>query len=329
MDSRFKKFPPGWPERLQRIVPTGLQHKVFAAFLSARPHAFRVNTLLTTEDTALAGLRRSNIATEAEPLLPLCHYIRKTSLKKIQGTPTYLKGEIYLQNPASQIPALLLAPRPGERVLDACAAPGGKTSQLAALMRNSGDLTALEPDTIRFERLRHNVALLGANAMMLNLRLSTFANSSPLTFDRILVDAPCSGDGVFSLANTSSFAHWSLEFVEKIARQQKKILAAAVSLLKPGGRLVYSTCSLAPEENEAVVDAVLKDHPEVATIPITSPLFTKPLPVLTAPLTSWNGHRFAPAVSFARRILPSRGFEGFFVCVFKRTAAEASPPHCE
>jgi 16S rRNA (cytosine1407-C5)-methyltransferase len=322
MDSRFKKFPPGWAEQARRIIPAGRWHAAAAGFLTGRPHACRINTLKTTEAAALDSLNRAGIPTEAEKRLPLCHYLKRTSLKKIQGSVAYRKGEIYLQNPSSQVPVWLLAPRPGERILDACAAPGGKTGQIAACTQNIGELVALEPDPIRCERLRHNLNLLGARAEVLQQRLEVFARAGPPLFDRILLDAPCSGDGTFSLSERTSFAHWSPGFVSKAARLQRKLLVTAAALLRPGGRLVYSTCALARAENEDVITDFLAQHRDFKPI----------LPRVLLP------RALAPLLFNDQRILPSPSCEGFFLCALlknprpssaERNAAKSSPGSCE
>ena len=204
--------------------------------------------------------------------LPLGFSVTGLSLKKMEQLETYQNGALYLQNSASQVPALVLHPQAGDRVLDLCASPGSKTSQMAALMQNQGEIVAVEPDAIRFARLQTNMATLGAHCVTTVLRrgesfcreLSARTESH---FDKILVDAPCSGDGTFYVHKVSSFKHWSVDFVKQQAKQQKKLLTRAVSVLKPGGRLVYSTCSISPEENEQVVNTLLQTHPNYQSKP--------------------------------------------------------------
>jgi 16S rRNA (cytosine967-C5)-methyltransferase len=176
------------------------------------------------------------------------------------------RGDCYIQDPSTAIACELLRPAPGEMVLDACAAPGGKTAYLAEMMANEGTLAACDQDATRLERLRLNLVRLGvANARIVrcdwrdanSVQVAGFADHS---FDKILVDAPCTNTGVM---RRRIDVRWRLrpEDFSRMQRQQIAILGTVAPLLKPGGSLVYSTCSLEPEENERVVAAFVRDHP--------------------------------------------------------------------
>ena len=168
-------------------------------------------------------------------------------------------------------PVTLLDPRPGERVLDLCAAPGGKSTQIAGLMENSGLLVSNEYSPKRAKILSQNLERLGAaNALVLNEPVQALADRFPGWFHRVLVDAPCSGEGMFR-KEAAALEDWSPELVDMCARRQGEILEAAARLTAPGGRLVYSTCTFSPREDEEAVSAFLERHPEFTPIEPDAP----------------------------------------------------------
>ncbi|MCR5748130.1 MAG: RsmF rRNA methyltransferase first C-terminal domain-containing protein [Lachnospiraceae bacterium] len=179
-------------------------------------------------------------------------------------------GAYYIQEPSAMAPVSMLDIRPGMCVLDLCAAPGGKTTQIASKMEGKGLLIANEPVPERAKILSQNIERLGIrNAMVVSHDPSALEKTFPATFDRILVDAPCSGEGMFRKDRTA-VEEWSEETVKKCAARQEKILDAAVAMLKPGGRLVYSTCTFAKEEDEGQIARILAKYPGLH-IPFMSP----------------------------------------------------------
>lgn len=182
--------------------------------------------------------------------------------------PCHEAGLYYIQEPSAMAPAELLDIQPGERVLDLCAAPGGKTTQIGAKLRGSGFLVSNEIHPARAKILSENVERMGiGNALVLNETPERLAGLFPEYFDAILVDAPCSGEGMFR-KNGAACEEWSPENVALCAERQRGILDCAAAMLRPGGRLVYSTCTFAPEENEGSVSAFLKNHDEFEILPI-------------------------------------------------------------
>ena len=171
-------------------------------------------------------------------------------------------------------PVALLDPQPGEWVCDLCAAPGGKTTQIAGRMAGEGFLLCNEYNPKRAKILSRNIERMGiANALVTNAHPEDLAKRLPGFFDRVLVDAPCSGEGMFR-KEEAAVTDWSQETVEMCARRQREILHSAAQLVRPGGRLVYSTCTFAPEENEQTVEAFLKDHPEFSPVQMHADWFT-------------------------------------------------------
>ena len=188
--------------------------------------------------------------------------------------PFHEAGVYYLQEASAMSPVALLDPQPGEKICDLCAAPGGKTTQIAGRMAGEGFLLCNEINPKRAKILSRNIERMGvANALVTNEHPRNLAQKFPGYFDRVLVDAPCSGEGMFR-KEEAAVTDWSLETVAMCAVRQQEILQSAAKLLKPGGRLVYSTCTFAPQENEQVIEKFLQEHPEFAPDPVSAPWFT-------------------------------------------------------
>jgi len=180
--------------------------------------------------------------------------------------PYHAAGLYYLQEPSAMAVAEVLAPQPGERVLDLCAAPGGKATHMASLMRDQGLLVANDIHPRRAQVLSQNLERWGVtNAVVLNETPRRLARRLPDFFDRVLVDAPCSGEGMFRRSEPAR-TQWSREHVRGCARRQREILASAARMVRPGGWLCYATCTFSPEENEGVVAAFLSDRPEFVIV---------------------------------------------------------------
>lgn len=183
-------------------------------------------------------------------------------------------GVYYLQEASAMAPVVLLDPQPGEKICDLCAAPGGKTTQIAGRMLGQGLLLCNEIHPKRARILSQNIERMGvANALVTNTTPADLAGRFPGFFDRVLVDAPCSGEGMFR-KEEAAVTDWSQETVQMCARRQAEILDCAAKLVKPGGRLVYSTCTFAPEEDEEAASAFLDRHPEFSPLPLDAPWFT-------------------------------------------------------
>ncbi len=233
--------------------------------------------------------------------------------------PFHDAGVYYLQEPSAMAPAVLLDPQPGERILDLCAAPGGKTTQIAGRMGGRGLLVCNEIHPGRAKILSGNVERLGiANALVLNEHPARLADRFEGFFDRILVDAPCSGEGMFR-KHDAACTDWSRQTVDMCARRQAEILDSAAAMLRPGGRLVYSTCTFSPEENEGGVEAFLRRHPEFSLAEIPAPWFAPGRPDWT------EGGRAGLSRCF--RLWPHRlRGEGHFAAVLEKGEAITTAP---
>ena len=206
------------------------------------------------------------------PWEPLGCYYEPTARPGLH--PYHDAGVYYLQEASAMAPAVLLNPQPGERILDLCAAPGGKTTQIAGKMGGQGLLVCNEIHPKRAKILSQNVERMAiSNALVLNESPALLSQRFPGFFDRILVDAPCSGEGMFR-KEAAAVADWTEELVDMCARRQGEILDAAAKMLRPGGRLVYSTCTFAPREDEEAVASFLARHPDFAPEKVDAPWFT-------------------------------------------------------
>lgn len=187
--------------------------------------------------------------------------------------PYHEAGVYYLQEASAMAPVVLLNPQPGERICDLCAAPGGKSTQIAGRLMGQGFLLCNEINPKRAKILSRNVERLGiANGLVTNEHPAVLAERFDGFFDRVLIDAPCSGEGMFR-KEEAAITDWSVETVEMCANRQREILHSGARLVRPGGRLVYSTCTFAPEENEETVEAFLAEHPDFEPEQVSAPWF--------------------------------------------------------
>jgi 16S rRNA (cytosine1407-C5)-methyltransferase len=308
-------LPPAFVERLAALFPQAVQEKILAGYGQERPTTLRGNRLKTSIRDLMTELGEAAVKFDRVLWYPEALIIKNVREKELSGLPAYQEGRLYLQSLSSMVPALVLAPEPGERVLDVSAAPGSKTTQLAALMQNRGHLLANDLNPLRVERLKYNLRVQGVSIAEVSQEDGRhLGRLYPEAFDRVLLDAPCSGEGLFDADSPATYRQWSPANVRKLASLQRKLFNAAFQALRPGGTLVYSTCTLAPEENELVVAWALEEFAgrlETAASPLA-------LPEATPALTEIDGRTLPPSIRQAFRILPSRTFEGFFVCRFRK-----------
>ncbi len=241
----------------------------FEAFMASydaqRWYGLRVNRLKITPVDYLAIANREG-RLEPIPWSEEGFYYDESS--RPGKHPHYHAGLYYIQEPSAMVPAELLDVRPGDRVLDLCAAPGGKSTQLAGKLGGEGLLVANDNARERTKALAKNIELAGVrNAVVLNEEPAALAEVFEGFFDRILVDAPCSGEGMFR-KDESMIRQWERHSVERCSLMQHDILRHAMRMLAPGGRLVYSTCTFSPEENEEQIASLLLDHPELSVIEV-------------------------------------------------------------
>jgi NOL1/NOP2/sun family putative RNA methylase len=218
----------------------------------------RVNTLLAIKDLP-ERLKKRGVTLERVPFLPDAYWYE--SKHSLGAMDEYLLGHYYLQEAASQLPALVLDPQPNATVLDMTAAPGSKTTQLASLMNNTGVIVALELKSPRMTALVENLERCGVLNTICYRKDARFATDLHIQFTHILLDAPCSGNPVIE---REYFERKTPETIKEMQKLQRELIKAAVACLAPGGTLVYSTCSLEPEENELNVAWALAEYGELA-----------------------------------------------------------------
>jgi NOL1/NOP2/sun family putative RNA methylase len=269
--------------------------------------SLRVNTLRATVKQVLERLGEHNVKLEKIPWLKHGYAVEQSAFS-LGACTEFLHGYFYLQEAAAQIPAEILAPKSGEFVLDCCAAPGGKTTQIAQLMQNKGAVIALEKKPHRILSLRNNLERCGVSNTAAYHLDAVRADRLGLRFDKVLVDAPCSGNYA---GDKDWFAKRTLDDIKKSAQFQKSILKAALGVLKPGGTLVYSTCTLEPEENELNMQWLLGAF-DVKLEPVS-------ISIGDPGLTNVFGRELDKSIASCRRFWPHKtGTEGFFVAKVRK-----------
>lgn len=276
-----------------------------------RQQSLRINTLKASP-TIETDLEALGISWQQVPWAPEGRFITN-GLNKVRDDHLVEDGRVYIQNAASWLPVLALDPQAGEHILDMCAAPGGKTSHIAQRAGNQAFITANDNSRPRLHKLQRNLERLGVKHSTFTLHDATRLARmlEPESFDKILLDAPCSGEGMMTLDNRKDFESWSVAHVKRLQQLQKKLIIQAWQLLKPGGTLVYSTCTMAPEENEAVIDYLLRRNDDVqieALSALSDALTNKATPVL-----EWNGKKYDTQIERVLRLYPSSQVEAFFV----------------
>ena len=245
-------------------------------------------------------LRDGDVPTLGDPVAGLDGvYSAADARDALVRHPAATTGRIYLVNPSSVLAVVALDPRPGETVLDLAAAPGGKTLITAARMHNTGTITAVDPIKSRYYRMQANLARCGVTNVRCRLEDGRrLGRRMPGTFDHVLLDAPCSSEARFRAGEPATFAHWSPRKVRETTRKQRGLIRAAFACLKPGGTLVYCTCSFGRKENEGIVEYLMKREPTARIAPLTWPEVA----------VAGSGQ-----VDGTVRVMPDATFDGFYV----------------
>ncbi|MFT4309771.1 MAG: NOL1/NOP2/sun family putative RNA methylase [Candidatus Woesearchaeota archaeon] len=270
--------------------------------------AIRVNTLKADHDMVVERLKDKGWKLESIPWYNYGYYIEREDRRDIGNIMEHALGYYYIQEPSSMIPSLILDPKPHDIVLDMAAAPGSKTTQMAMMMDNKGLIIANELDYSRIIALKANLERMGVSNTIITNKDARHIRMEG--FDKILLDAPCSGTGTLS-KSLKSLEMWNPKGLTRLSRLQLSLLVHAYSLLKAGGRLVYSTCSLEVEENEKVLDRFYNMHPGAVSV--------KPNLFFDNPIMEYNGKIFDNRVSESVRLWPQTcRTDGFFIaCITK------------
>lgn len=309
------ELPAAFWERLEAWVEPTRLPRVRASFAQPKQVAFRVNRLLAEPQSVVAELEQAGLQLQPLPWLAEGFYVADAQRELLTRHPLVERGHLYIHNPSSMLATWVLDPQPGETVMDLAAAPGGKTLHMAAQMRGEGFLSAVEPVQSRFYKLKENLRRGGAS----------FVRTYPLDgrqvprktgprFDRILLDAPCSGEARFHTSDPAAHQHWGTRKIRECRGKQTGLIQAGWEALRPGGRLLYCTCSFAPEENESVVATLLQQAADSATIvPIDLPIEH-----WQAGLAHWQGESFPAQLAGCRRILPDELHDGLFMALLQK-----------
>lgn len=277
--------------------------EIINGYQTKRKTTLRVNTIKGNIEEIKNKLEKSKIEYEEVPWSKEALIIKNADEKSIQEMNIYQDGKIYMQSLSSMLPPIILEPKEGIDILDMAAAPGGKTTQIAALTNNKAHITACEKNKIRVERLKYNVDKQGATCVFIMPKDSRFIDDF-FSFDQILLDAPCSGSGTLDYNDANIEKYFTEQLIERSSKTQKTLLKKAINLLKPGHEMVYSTCSILSCENEDVVESILKDG-KAEIIPISFEGIES-LPVLPT------------KISGTLCVCPTELYEGFFVAKIRK-----------
>lgn len=277
-------------------------------YFGVRPTTLRINRLK-------AEALDLGFTLESIPWYRDAFILRSGDLRSLTETLEYKEGKLYVQSLSSMMPPLILDPKPGDRVLDLAAAPGSKTTQMAAMMKNQGLIVANDTSHVRRYRLDANLKIQGVTIATIEKEDGrSLWKKYPEYFDKTLVDVPCSMEGRFNEGDAKTYKDWSVKKVKDLSHLQQWMLRSAISATKPGGVIVYSTCTLSPEENEEVIDWILKKEKGNITIEsVTLPDF-----IFDPPVMQWGIKNYDQAIGQTARIHSTELMEGFYIAKIRK-----------
>lgn len=301
----MQEIPQFLDEKLQSQYGEELTKKIANGYSKQRYATLRANTIKTEANNVAKELQKAGIEFDKVNWSDNAFIIKNATESDIRNLSIYKNGEIYMQSLSSMIPAIILSPNAGENILDMTAAPGGKTTQIAALSNNQCFITACEKNKIRLDRLKYNLEKQGAtstNVMNIDARkLDDF-----FSFDKVLLDAPCSGSGTLNTKDENLEKYFTKELIQRSEKTQSELLQKAINVLKPGNEMVYSTCSILQEENEENIQKYIKKG-LVEIVPINLKQYEE-IPKLPTKIEG------------TMCICPDELYEGFFVAKLRKKA---------
>lgn len=287
--------------KLETQYENELTTQIINTYQESRVVSLRINSIKTTKEEILNTLKDNNITYEEISWYDNALVITNKTEEDLKKLPIYQEGKIYLQSLSSQLPPLFLNPKENENILDMAAAPGGKTTEISALSNNKAMITAIEKNKIRSERLQYNIDKQGAKKVTVLNTDARFLNEY-FIFDKILLDAPCSGSGTFT---NNNFNNFNEDLVNRSTKFQTSLIKEAIKHLKVGGELIYSTCSILKEENELIIENILKSNSNIELVPLD---FTNYQDIPKLPTT----------LEGTLCILPTKYYEGFFIAKIRK-----------
>lgn len=290
-------------EMLNQQYGEEITSKILEGYLKKRMVTFRVNTLKTSIEKVEEVLKNNNIEFEKVSWSDVAYIVKNVREDTLKELEVYKKGEIYLQSLSSMLPPIVLEPKENTDILDMCAAPGGKTTELASLTNNNANITACELNKIRIEKLKYNIEKQGATSVYIMQEDGRKINDF-FSFDNILLDAPCSGSGTLNVENVNLEKTFTEKLLEKSQKAQLELLSKAVKILKQGKEMVYSTCSILSKENEEIVSKILKNN-KVEIVPLEFK-GKEELPLLPTKIAG------------TLCVMPTKLYEGFFIAKIRK-----------
>lgn len=276
---------------------------ILEGYKTKRKVTIRVNTIKTDIDTIKNELMSSNIEFKIVSWSNDALVLNDVTEKDLRNLEMYEKGEIYLQSLSSMLPPIILNPKENMDILDMCAAPGGKTTQMAALSKNKAHITACEMNHVRMERLKYNTEKQGASCVYVMQKDARIIDDF-FSFDSVLLDAPCSGSGTLNVNDPKLEKTFTMNLINKCKNAQLQLLKKAIKVLKQGKEMVYSTCSILSCENEEIINSILRTE-KVEIVPIT-----------------FNGIEELPMLPTTIEgtvcVCPNELYEGFFIAKIRK-----------
>ena len=301
MEDRLPEF---LIEKLNKQYGEELCLQIIDGYTKNRYTSIRVNTIKASKEEIERELKENNIEFEHVRIYENALIIKNVSEKEIEKLQIYKDGKIYMQSLSSMLPPIVLEPKEDEDILDMAAAPGSKTTQIAAITNNNAHITACELNNIRIQKLKYNIEKQGATSVYImqqdSRRIDDF-----FSFDRILLDAPCSGSGTININNKNLQKYFTQTLIDKSKKAQLELLKKAIKVLKPGHEMVYSTCSILSCENEDVLNEILKENTNIKIVPVENK-YIENLPLLP---TKIDG---------TICVMPTEFYEGFFIAKLKK-----------
>ena len=301
--SEISKLPSFLIDELNKQYGEEISNKILDGYIESKVVSLRVNTLRTTVHEVCQGLIKNNIEFEEGSWSDVALVIEKASEEELRKLSIYEEGKIYLQSLSSLLPPIIMNPKENTDILDMTAAPGGKTTQIAALTNNNANITACEMNNIRIEKLKYNIKKQGTTSVIV-MQTDSRNLSDYFAFDQILLDAPCSGSGTIDLNDERTYKNFTEKLVEKSTKSQYALLKKAVKILKPGHEMIYSTCSILAKENEDILNKVIKEQ-NAEIIPI-----------------EFKGIEDIPKLPTKIKgtlcVCPNKYYEGFFVAKIRK-----------
>lgn len=278
-----------------------LTKKILDGYSKKRKVTLRVNTIKANIEEIKKALDKNNIKYTDVLWSKGALIIEQAREQEIMQLKIYEEGKIYLQSLSSMLPPIILEPKENEDILDMAAAPGGKTTQMAAMLNNNARITACEMNTIRAEKLKYNIEKQGASSVYMMITDSRRIDDF-FAFDRILLDAPCSGSGTLYSEDTKIEKTFTPKLIQKSVKAQTQLLRKAINILKPGKEMIYSTCSILQEENEDIVNNIINSG-KMEIIPIK---IDRTIPTLPTKIKG------------TLCVYPNEEYEGFFVAKLRK-----------